>query len=56
MGLWGKSTSADSRPKFLKGDGAEGAGGKKEDCSPIADNRYDLYSLRLIETLALVHS
>ena len=31
MGLWGKSTSADSRPKFLKGDGAEGAGGKKED-------------------------
>ena len=31
MGLWGKSTSADSRPKFLKGDGAEGAGGKLED-------------------------
>ena len=31
MGLWGKSTSADSRPKFLKGDGAEGAGGAKED-------------------------
>ena len=31
MGLWGKSTSADSRPKFLKGDGAEGAGGKQED-------------------------
>ena len=31
MGLWGKSTSADSRPKFLKGDGAEGAGGRQED-------------------------
>ena len=31
MGLWGKSTPADSRPKFLKGDGAEGAGGAKED-------------------------
>ena len=23
MGLWGKSTSVESRPKFLKGDGAE---------------------------------
>ena len=32
MGLWKKSTSADSRPVFLKGDGAEGAGGKREDC------------------------
>jgi len=32
MGLWKKSTSADSRPVFLKGDGAEGAGGKLEDC------------------------
>ena len=31
MGLWGKSTSAESRPKFLKGDGAEGAGGRTED-------------------------
>ena len=31
MGLWGKSTSADSRPKFLKGDNADGAGGRKED-------------------------
>ena len=29
MGLWGKSTSADSRPKFLKGDNADGAGGRK---------------------------
>ena len=32
MALWGKSTSAESRPKFLGGDGADGAGGKKEDC------------------------
>ena len=31
MGLWGKSTSVESRPKFLKGDNAEGAGGRKED-------------------------
>ena len=31
MGLWGKSTSVESRPKFLKGDGAEGAGGRTED-------------------------
>ena len=31
MGLWGKSTSAESRPKFLGGDGAQGAGGAKED-------------------------
>ena len=31
MGLWGKSTSVESRPKFLGGDGAEGAGGRKED-------------------------
>ena len=32
MGMWGKSTSAESRPKFLGGDNADGAGGKKEDC------------------------
>ena len=32
MSSWGKSTSAESRPKFLGGDGADGAGGKKEDC------------------------
>ena len=31
MGLWGKLTSAESRPKFLGGDGAQGAGGAKED-------------------------
>ena len=31
MPLWGKSTSAESRPKFLGGDGAQGAGGAKED-------------------------
>ena len=29
MGLWKKSTSADSRPVFLKGDGGEGASTKK---------------------------
>ena len=32
MSSWGKSTSVESRPKFLGGDGADGAGGKKEDC------------------------
>ena len=32
MALWGKSTSAESRPKFLGEDNADGAGGKKEDC------------------------
>ena len=32
MSSWGKSTSAESRPKFLGGDGADGADGKKEDC------------------------
>ena len=32
MPLWGKSTSAESRPKWLGGDNAEGASGKKEDC------------------------
>ena len=32
MGLWGKSTSAESRPKWLGDDGAQGASGAKEDC------------------------
>ena len=32
MALWGKSTSVESRPKWLGGDGAEGAAGRKEDC------------------------
>jgi len=31
MALWGKSTSAASRPKWLGGDGAQGASGAKED-------------------------
>tara|TARA_Y100001963_G_scaffold22995_2_gene30374 strand:+ start:2625 stop:3362 length:738 start_codon:yes stop_codon:yes gene_type:complete len=31
MALWGKSTSAESRPKWLGGDGAQGASGAKED-------------------------
>ena len=32
MPLWLKSTSAESRPKWLGGDGAQGASGAKEDC------------------------
>ncbi len=31
MPLWGKSTSVESRPKWLGGDGAQGASGAKED-------------------------
>jgi hypothetical protein len=31
MSLWGKSTTAESRPKWLGGDGAQGASGAKED-------------------------
>ena len=31
MALWGKSTSVESRPKWLGGDGAQGASGAKED-------------------------
>ena len=31
MALWGKSTTAESRPKWLGGDGAQGASGAKED-------------------------
>ena len=31
MALWGKSTAAESRPKWLGGDGAQGASGAKED-------------------------
>ena len=31
MALWGKSTSAESRPKWLGGDGSQGASGAKED-------------------------
>ena len=31
MGLWGKSTTVESRPKWLGGDGAQGASGAKED-------------------------
>jgi len=31
MALWGKSTSAESRPKWLGDDGADGASGAKED-------------------------
>ena len=31
MSLWGKSTAAESRPKWLGGDGAQGASGAKED-------------------------
>ena len=31
MSLWGKSTSAESSPKWLGGDGAQGASGAKED-------------------------
>jgi len=32
MPLWLKSTSAESRPKWLGGDGADGASGAKADC------------------------
>lgn len=35
MALWGKSTSAESRPKWLGGDGAEGASGRKEDAHAV---------------------
>ena len=31
MALWGKSTAAESRPKWLGGDGSQGASGAKED-------------------------
>jgi len=31
MALWGKSTTAESRPKWLGGDGSQGASGAKED-------------------------
>ena len=31
MALWGKSTSVESRPKWLGGDGAQGASGAKDD-------------------------
>ena len=31
MALWGKSTSAESRPKWLSLDGSQGASGAKED-------------------------
>ena len=31
MALWGKSTTTESRPKWLGGDGAQGASGAKED-------------------------
>jgi len=31
MSLWGKSTSVESRPKWLGGDGSQGASGAKED-------------------------
>ena len=31
MALWGKSTTVESRPKWLGGDGAQGASGAKED-------------------------
>ena len=31
MALWGKSTTVDSRPKWLGGDGSQGASGAKED-------------------------
>jgi hypothetical protein len=31
MALWGKSTAVESRPKWLGGDGAQGASGAKED-------------------------
>ena len=31
MGLWGKSTTTESRPKWLGGDGSQGASGAKED-------------------------
>ena len=31
MALWGKSTSVESRPKWLGGDGSQGASGAKED-------------------------
>jgi hypothetical protein len=36
MALWGKSTSAESRPKWLGGDGAQGASGAKEDAHATA--------------------
>ena len=33
MGLWGKSTTAESRPKFLPIDSnAQGSGGSRQDC------------------------
>ena len=35
MPLWGKSTSTESRPKWLGGDGAEGASGRKEDAYAV---------------------
>ena len=35
MALWGKSTSAESRPKWLGDDGAEGASGRKEDAHAV---------------------
>jgi len=31
MALWGKSTTVESRPKWLGGDGSQGASGAKED-------------------------
>ena len=31
MALWGKSTTTESRPKWLGGDGSQGASGAKED-------------------------
>ena len=31
MALWGNSTTAENRPKWLGGDGSQGAGGAKED-------------------------
>jgi len=35
MPLWGKSTSTESRPKWLGNDGAEGASGRKEDAHAV---------------------
>ena len=32
MPLWGKSTDAENRPKWLDGPGAQGASGRKSDC------------------------
>ena len=29
MALWGKSTTVESRPKWLGGDGSQGASGAK---------------------------